>query len=95
MIERPVGVGGNVVESEALLESASGSGRDRRLARNVLQWSGAMLSFASFIALGAVAKRRWVGIEARERGGVGRHSWNGAREIVRHRGLSVASRSCA
>ena len=63
MIERPVGVGGNVVESEALLESASGSGRDRRLARNVLQWSGAMLSFASFIALGAVAKRRWVGIE--------------------------------
>ena len=63
MIDAAVGVGGNVVESEALLEPASGSGRDRRLARKALQWSGAMLTFASFIALGVVAKRRWVGVE--------------------------------
>ena len=45
MIDAAVGVGGNVVESEALLEPASGSGRDRRLARKALQWSGAMLTF--------------------------------------------------
>ena len=58
-----VGVGGDVVESEALLEPTSDSRRDDRLAWKALQCFGATLMFTSFVALGIVAKRSWGGVE--------------------------------